>query len=125
MGCSSSVSYHKVYMDAAAVKKEDGISEKESVILAKKFIISKGMASRLYSLEPIAVHQRVLWNKNGEKIEFDVFPDKNFALDLERRYEVLFKDKEGSLLAGAYPVIPFYVDVDEKTGAILEWGLKK
>ncbi len=124
-GCSSPLSYHAIRQSFLKVDRLDGISREEAVILAQYHIISKGLGSRLYSLEPFDIEEKNIWEKNGEIIEFIVDPPEDFSQKIQRSWIVLFKDKQGSLLNGYYPVEPFYVEIDRKSGEIFGWGIKK
>ena len=124
-GCGSVVSYHQIRQAALAVNANDGIDKQEAVILAKNFIINKGLDGRLHSLKPLDVKERTTWDKDGETIEFVTDPPETFQGKINKSWMVFFRDKEGSFLKGLYPIMPFYVEIDRRTGEILGWGLKK
>ena len=125
VGCalSEKTSYHAIREKAARVDLTDGVSDYEAVALAQNFIVSRGLADRLYSLKPLSVEQKTFWVSEEGRVEFAV-PPENFDQPLQKYWMVLFRDKEGSQFFGAYPVIPFYVKVDAVNGEVIRWGLK-
>lgn len=125
-GCTSApVSYHSIREQAKAIQTLDGINEEEATILAQNHIVTKGLADRLHHLKPIAVNKKAIWHKDGEDIEFVKIPSDTFQPEIDRFWEVLFKDRRGSQLLGLYPVKPFFVNVDSQSGEILDWGVKE
>jgi hypothetical protein len=126
-GCATdrSLSYRHIRRSMVFVEKRDGILEEEAAVLAQNLILDKGLADRLYSLKPIGFEKKEVWSKDGEVIEFGIYPRDQSGYQIKRSWFVLFRDKEGSLLMGAYPVIPFYVEVNADNGVIEGWGLKK
>lgn len=116
--------YRQIMQDAAMVNRQDGVSQEEAILLAQNMIVKRGRADQLYSLKPFKVHKRLVWDKGDEEIEF-VIPPREFAHALEESWRVLFKDRQGSFFHGLYPIMPFYVDIDAKSGEVLRWGLLK
>jgi hypothetical protein len=125
-GCTTdtSLSYQRIRRSMVFVERSDGISEAEAGIIAQNLIINKGLADRLYGLKPIGFEKQEIWTQNGEVVEFAIHPKDPRGYEIKRRWLVLFRDKEGSLLLGAYPVIPFCVEIDANTGIVEGWGLK-
>ncbi|MCA9409123.1 MAG: hypothetical protein KC733_10565 [Candidatus Omnitrophica bacterium] len=125
-GCAyKSINYQAIRQLSAKINAVDGIDANEAILLAQNHIINKGMGDRLYSLKPINVKYAEKWFKDGIEVEFAIAPRDRTGITVERWWEILFRDREGSQLWGIYPVIPFYVHVDADTGVIKGWGLKR
>jgi hypothetical protein len=120
---SSPIDYKHIRGKMRYVDLSDGVTEREAITIAQNFIVNKGLGDRLYNLKPIGTEKKVVWDKNGERIELLKIPEK-LNQPLEEYWFVYFRDKEGSQLFGLYPVTPFYVKVDAKTGEVMRWGLK-
>ena len=127
VGCApfGTVSYLEIRRAAFRIDRSNGIDQQEAIILAQKAIIDKGLGDRLYSLKPIGLEKKIVWNKDGKEILIVDPPSETFQFDLKKTWIVLFRDRKGSQLWGLYPVIPFYVEVNLETGDIERWGLKK
>lgn len=124
-GCTfANLSYHEIREEKAKVDASDGISRYEATILAQDFIITKGLAERLYTLKPFDVQKKMFALKGEEEIELTSV-GKDFLLPVKKTWDVLFRDREGSQFFGHYPVIPFYVTVNRDNGQIEAWGLKR
>ena len=124
-GCTHQLhkTYRQIMQDAAMVNTSDGVTKEEAVLLAQNAVVKKALGSRLHSLKPYKIEKKVVWRRdNGDPVEF-IVPPKNFAHELEETWRVLFKDRRGSFAGGFYPILPFYVDIDAKTGETLKWGL--
>lgn len=123
-GCAGVVSFHEIHTKADKVKLIDGVQEDEADLLAQKFILSKGLEDRLYSLNPYQRELEIFRIDDGVKKEFAVEPWAKPSFKVYEHWMVYFRDKEGSWLAGLYPVRPFVVEINAKTGEIVKWGLK-
>jgi hypothetical protein len=125
-GCASfeQVSFSSIKNKMSLVETSNGINDQEAIVLAQNFIISKGLADRLYSLKPVGVEKKNVWKSAEGRVEFYVPPGEDFQPDLQEYWMVLFRDKEGSQFFGHYAVIPFYVKINAKTGEVIRWGLK-
>ena len=125
-GCGSTFSYHDIHEAAKVmVDTSDGVNEDEAILLALRNILNKGLADRLYNLEPYKIYRKYVWIRDGKRIVFMRPPSSTFQFPVQDTWVVLFKDKENTFFFGIYPVIPFYTEVDAGTGEIVEWGLKK
>ncbi len=125
-GCASfeQVSFSSVKNKMSLVDKSNGINDQEAIVLAQNLIISKGLADRLYTLKPVGVEKKNVWQSPEGRVDFYVPPGEDFKQELQEYWLVLFRDKEGSQFFGHYAVIPFYVKIDAKTGEIIRWGLR-
>lgn len=124
-GCAHKpVSYHDILEKASEINRAYGVTQEEAVILAQEFLIGKSLRYRLYSFTPYKVARRVYFLKDGKEIDFVSRPAKNFQLPTIDSWSVYFKDKEGSLLWGWWPIKPLVVEVDAKTGQIINWERK-
>jgi len=103
----------------------DGVNEDEAILLSLRNILNKGLEDRLYNLQPHKIYKKHILIRDGERIVFVRPPSSTFHGATQSMWVVLFKDRENTYLWGLYPVIPFYTEVDAKTGAIVDWGLKK
>ena len=125
-GCATfeDVSYRSVKNKMDLLDLSNGVNDQEAIVLAQHFIISKGMGDRLYTLKPISAEKKNVWQSLEGRVEFYIPPGDDFQGEVQQYWMVLFRDKEGSQFFGHYPVIPFYVKVDAKSGEIIRWGLK-
>lgn len=127
-GCfSSSRVYPMGAVKAAAgrVDTSDGVDAFEATLLAQNFIYSKTLHHRLYSLDPIRIQLREIPDANDDMI-YEVDKDTFEATYRGDRYwEIQFRDREGSLFWGFYPLFPFFVEVNASDGRIIHWGLRK
>ncbi len=126
IGCTTfeDVSYRSIKNKIAFLDLSNGVNDQEAIVLAQNFIISKGMGDRLYTLKPISAEKKNVWQSPEGWVEFYIPPGDDFQEEVQQYWMVLFRDKEGSQFFGHYPVIPFYVKVDAKSGDIIRWGLK-
>ena len=124
VGCAS-VDYKEIRRQAAEVDLSDGMTDEEAILTAQKFILTKGHLDRLHSIVPIRTTKKMVWIKNdGEQVFFTVPPGDAFQFDVQTSWIVLFRDREGSLFKGFYPINPFFVEVGEQ-GNIIDWGINR
>ena len=126
LGCATSTqNYSEIWSRVKSIDVSDGVEKQEAVLIALRHAINKGYIDRLYDFNPIKVEKRYLWYKGDEIIYLIGPPTKGFQFQIEERWKVFFKDREHTYLFGAYPVVPFYVEINGKTGDVLNWGLDK
>lgn len=125
-GCATfeDISYHSIKNKMALLDLSNGVNDQEAIVLAQNFIISKGLGDRLYTLKPLGVEKKNVWQSPEGRVEFYIPPGDDFKGEVQPYWMVLFRDKKGSQFFGHYPVIPFYVKVDAKSGDVIRWGLK-
>lgn len=121
----ASFSHQDILISAAHINISDGIDQDEAILLALRLILQKGLADRLYSLEPFKIDKKMIWNKDGEEVLLEEPVSVYFQFPVRTVWTVYFRDKKGSWFWGLYPVIPFIVEIDKDTGEILKWELKK
>ncbi len=107
------------------VDSSDGISSMEAEFIAQKFVYEHSIHHRLYSMTPYRVRLKKEPDAQGRFVYF-ANPKKDLITYVgKKRWEVQFRDREGSWFWGFYPVIPFYVDIDSDTGEVVAHGLMK
>lgn len=126
-GCATNkvVSFSEIIQAHKDVFAGDGISEAEAVVIAKHLIVTKGMDDRLFSLKPFLVERKQYWLRDSEIVELITPAGPDFKPEVFDHWFVHFRDRHGSYFKGAYPALPFVVEISEKTGEVIKWGLKK
>lgn len=123
VGCSYPiVSYKDIRLAAQEVYLEDGVDEREAVLLAQNEIVMRGLGDRLYSLKPMGVEKRLTATIDGEVYKLAVAPEGKTEFSVHKVWVVLFRDKEESRLWGIYPVRPFVAQVDMESGEVVRLG---
>ena len=118
------VSYHDILTRAEKVDRIYGANQGDAVVIAQAFLIKKGLANRLVSLEPKKIRRIFRWNHDGRVIQFVGPPSVYFEKKIEKVWIIYFKDKASTHLWGLVCLRPLYVEVDAKSGEILKWGLE-
>lgn len=121
-GCAS-LSHQDVHNAARWVNRTDGITQAEAVVLAQQFILDKGLADQLYTLKPFRVQHKHVWMRDGKQVEM-VEVSTDFVPKVKSFWVVLFRNRQGSLFWGAYPVMPFYVTIGAHYGDVQDWGVQ-
>ena len=114
--------YEAVRQMVSEVTIEDGINEAEANLLAQNFILEKALDDRLESIRPYRIIKEITWLKGDERIKIVGKPSPNFKGELEKKWILLFKDKNNTLFR-FFPMVPFVIEVNAESGAIMKWGL--
>lgn len=126
-GCCSAHLYpmRAVMVAAENVDATDGIDASEAVVLAQNLIYSKALHDRLYNLDPIRVQLKQIPDADGDMVYSVDALNYQATYQGKQYWEVQFRDKEGSLFWGWYPLYPFFVEINAADGSVVDWGLRK